>query len=167
MLRFPIDRRAHERIVRALAAHSMGEAAVDPLTGRSVPPPLRGSAGGDDYVDDARAWGLSIRSAPPSPRPPPPPSSAAAPRPPRLAGGPRAAAAAPRSPPSGREARCCAARSRRRRSRRSPSSARARRRGRPCAGYQCLRGDAAAALAADPRAVAAAPAHVAQSAWLS
>ena len=36
-----------------------------------------------------------------------------------------------------------------------------------CAGYQCLRANAAAARAADPRAGAAAPAHVARSAWLS
>ena len=173
MLRFPIDRRAHERIVRALAAHSMGEAAVDPLTGRSVPPPLRGSAGGDDYVDDARAWGLldSLRAS-------------------EL----RALAAAA---VVGRGAAFAAALSRRLYCSAAGCGAalaavgwweaRLLRRAFAaeeesalpvvgvcaaamlvlCAGYQCLRANAAAALAADPRAVAAAPAHVARSAWLS
>jgi GPH family glycoside/pentoside/hexuronide:cation symporter len=39
-LRFPIDQRIHERIWEGIYAHQRGEAALDPLTGRRIPPPL-------------------------------------------------------------------------------------------------------------------------------
>jgi GPH family glycoside/pentoside/hexuronide:cation symporter len=51
-LRFPIDQRIHEKIWQAIRAHQQGESALDPLTGRLLPPPSgRG-------VDEQTGWFL-------------------------------------------------------------------------------------------------------------
>ena len=51
-LRFPISQRVHEEIWEGIRAHQRGEPALDPLTGRSLPPPV------DRGVPEAAGWFL-------------------------------------------------------------------------------------------------------------
>jgi GPH family glycoside/pentoside/hexuronide:cation symporter len=51
-LRFPIDQRIHEQIWQGIRAHQRGEAALDPLTGKRLPPPR------DRGVDEETGWFL-------------------------------------------------------------------------------------------------------------
>ncbi len=51
-LRFPISQQIHERIWWGIRAHQRGEPAVDPLTGRSLPPPH------ERGVDEQTGWFL-------------------------------------------------------------------------------------------------------------
>ncbi len=51
-LRFPIDQRVHEQIWQSISAHQRGEYAVDPLTGRNLPPPR------DRGIDEDTGWFL-------------------------------------------------------------------------------------------------------------
>jgi GPH family glycoside/pentoside/hexuronide:cation symporter len=51
-LRFPIDQRVHEQIWDGIRAHQRGEPALDPLTGRSLPPPV------DRGLDEETGWFL-------------------------------------------------------------------------------------------------------------
>lgn len=51
-LRFPIDQRTHERIWEGIRAHQRGEHALDPLTERSLPPPI------DRGIDEDTGWFL-------------------------------------------------------------------------------------------------------------
>jgi GPH family glycoside/pentoside/hexuronide:cation symporter len=51
-LRFPINQKIHEQIWAGIRAHHRGERALDPLTGRSLPPPV------DRGVDEQTGWFL-------------------------------------------------------------------------------------------------------------
>jgi GPH family glycoside/pentoside/hexuronide:cation symporter len=51
-LRFPISQRIHEQIWQGIRAHQRGESALDPLTGRMLPPPV------DRGVDEKTGWFL-------------------------------------------------------------------------------------------------------------
>ncbi len=51
-LRFPIDKRIHEQIWEGIRAHQRGEHALDPLTGRMLPPPV------DRGVGEETGWFL-------------------------------------------------------------------------------------------------------------
>jgi len=51
-MRFPISQKIHEQIWDGIRAHQRGEAAIDPLTGRSLPPPV------DRGVDEGTSWFL-------------------------------------------------------------------------------------------------------------
>ncbi len=50
--RFPIEAETHARILDGIDAHARGEPALDPVTGRTLPPP------GAERVDDDTAWYL-------------------------------------------------------------------------------------------------------------
>jgi GPH family glycoside/pentoside/hexuronide:cation symporter len=56
-LRFPIDQRVHEQIWDGIRAHQRGEHALDPLTGRTLPPPVQRG------VPEATGWFLDHFSA--------------------------------------------------------------------------------------------------------
>jgi Na+/melibiose symporter-like transporter len=51
-MRFPISQKIHEQIWEGIRAHKRGESAIDPLTGRSLPPPV------DRGFDEETGWFL-------------------------------------------------------------------------------------------------------------
>ena len=51
-MRFPISQKIHEQIWDGIRAHQRGESAIDPLTGRRLPPPV------DRGVDEDTGWFL-------------------------------------------------------------------------------------------------------------